>query len=57
MHRAPEFNATGLVGFPINAILDYPMANKSWLCSFMDPRVNQKLRDILGLLGQIFTIP
>ena len=29
MHRAPEFNATGLVGFPINAILDYPMATKA----------------------------
>lgn len=30
MHRAPEFNATGLVGFPINA----PNGNQSWLCRF-----------------------
>ena len=25
MTNAPEFNKSGLVGFPINAILDWPM--------------------------------
>ena len=57
MHRAPEFNATGLVGFPINAILDYPMATKAGYVAFMDPRVNQKLRDILDYWGRFLQSP
>ena len=28
MTRAPEYNRTGLVGFPINAILDWPMGTE-----------------------------
>ena len=32
IQRALEFNTTGLVGTPINEILDYPMATKAELC-------------------------
>ena len=47
MHRAPEFNA----------ILDYPMATKAGYVAFMDPRVNQKLRDILDYWGKFLQSP
>ena len=29
IQRAPEINTTGLVGTPINAVLDYPMRTKA----------------------------
>lgn len=57
MHRAPEFNTTGLVGFPINAILDWPMATKAGYVAFMDPRVNEKLRAILDYWGKFLQGP
>ena len=31
---APEFNETGMVGFPINAILDFPMITPAGLSAF-----------------------
>ena len=37
IQRAPEFNKTGLVGTPINAIFDYPMATKAGYVFFNNP--------------------
>lgn len=45
--QAPEFNTTGLVGFPINAILDWPMGTVAGYVAFLDPNVNAKLKAIL----------
>jgi phosphatidylserine decarboxylase len=46
--RAPEFNKTGLVGFPINAILDWPMATPAGAAAFLNPKVNRQLKRILA---------
>lgn len=46
--QAPEFNQSGLVGFPINAILDWPMGTPAGAEAFMDPRVNRHLKKILA---------
>lgn len=52
IHRPPEFNTTGLVGCPINAVLDWPMATKAGYVAFMNHRVNDKIRDILNYWGK-----
>lgn len=45
--QAPEFNKTGLVGFPINAILDWSMGTSAGFAAFINPVVNRHLKDIL----------
>lgn len=35
---APEFHTTGLVGTPINAVLDYPMKTKAGYVLFNNPK-------------------
>lgn len=45
--QAPEFNKTGLVGFPINAILDWPMGTEAGTVAFLNPKVNKQLKKIL----------
>ncbi len=57
IQRAPEFNTTGLVGTPINEILDYPMATKAGYVFFMNPKINEKLRDILNYWGKFLQTP
>jgi len=44
---APEFNTTGMVGFPINAILDFPMITPAGLAAFLAPKVNEMFRKVL----------
>ncbi len=48
MTKAPEFNKTGLVGFPINAILDWPMGTEAGTAAFLNDRVNRQLKRILN---------
>lgn len=48
MTRAPEFNKTGLVGFPINAILDWPMGTPAGTSAFLNKKVNRQLKKILN---------
>lgn len=48
MTHAPEFNESGLVGFPFNAIIDWSMANVGGWSGFLDERVNAHLRAMLG---------
>ncbi len=45
--QAPEFNQTGLVGFPINAILDWPMGTPAGTEAFLNEKVNRQLKKIL----------
>lgn len=49
--KAPEFNETGLVGFPINAILDWPMGTIGEYAAFVNPKVNLHLKSILNQWG------
>ncbi len=44
---APEFNKSGLVGFPINAILDWPMGTPAGASLFLNAQVNRQLKKIL----------
>ncbi len=46
--QAPEFNQTGLVGFPINAILDWPMGTPAGTEAFLNEKVNRQLKKILN---------
>jgi phosphatidylserine decarboxylase len=45
---APEFNETGMVGFPINAILDFPMITPAGLAAFTMDNVNAMFRKVLN---------
>ncbi|WP_027185359.1 phosphatidylserine decarboxylase family protein [Desulfovibrio inopinatus] len=46
--QAPEFNTTGLVGFPVNAILDWPMGTQAGSVAFLNTKVNRQLKKILN---------
>lgn len=48
MTRAPEFNKTGLVGFPINAILDWPMGTGGGFTAFLNRKINAQFRKMLN---------
>lgn len=48
MTSAPDFNQSGLVGFPINAILDWSMGTEAGFAAFLDPRVNAQFRVMLN---------
>lgn len=52
MTKAPEFNQTGLVGFPINAIINWPMATPAGTTVFLNPKVNRQLKKILDQWGE-----
>lgn len=45
---APEFNTTGMVGFPINAILDFPMITPAGLAAFTMQQVNAMFMKVLN---------
>lgn len=51
MTKAPEFNETGLVGFPINAILDWSMGTTGGYAAFLNDKVNQQFKKILDEWG------
>lgn len=46
---APEFNTTGMVGFPINAILDFPMITPAGLSAFTMEKVNAMFLKVLNV--------
>lgn len=52
MTRAPEFNETGLVGFPINAIFDWSMATPGGFAAFLNADVNRVLKNVLNEWGR-----
>ena len=47
MTTAPEYNQTGLVGFPINAILNWPMGTSAGFAAFLNDKVNAQLKKVL----------
>jgi phosphatidylserine decarboxylase len=46
--HAPEFNQSGLVGCPINAIFDWPMGTAAGFAAFLNERVNAQLKAVLN---------
>lgn len=51
MTRAPEYNDTGLVGFPINAILDWTMATRNGCAAYLNDIVNLHFKRVLDHWG------
>lgn len=51
MTSAPPFDKTGLVGFPINAILDWSMGTTGGHAAFLMDKVNAHLKPILDEWG------
>lgn len=45
--HAPEFDQTGLVGCPINAIFDWPMGTAAGMAAFLNERLNLQLKKVL----------
>ena len=45
---APAFNESGMVGVPVNAILDWPMGTKSGNAAFLNPKVNSMFQKMLN---------
>lgn len=48
MTKAPDFNESGLVGFPINAILDWSMGTEGGYAAFLNDKVNAMLKRVLN---------
>ncbi len=46
--QAPEFNKTDLVGFPINAIVNWAMGTPAGAAAFLNEKVNRQLKKILN---------
>jgi len=47
----------GLVGVPVNAILDWPMGTRSGFATFLDPEVNAGLKKVLNAWGEFLCSP
>ncbi len=55
--QAPEFNTTGLVGFPLNAILNWPMGTPAGAKAFLNEKVNSQLKKILNQWAKFLESP
>jgi phosphatidylserine decarboxylase len=56
LNHAPEWSDSeygiGMVGTPVNGILDYVMATPSGFAFFLDPEVNKMLKKVLNAWGE-----
>ncbi|ORY23712.1 Phophatidylserine decarboxylase-domain-containing protein [Naematelia encephala] len=50
-------NKAGLVGVPVNALLDWPMGTRAGFAVFQDPKVNSWLKKILNVWGEFLSSP
>lgn len=50
-------HSVGLVGVPINALLDWPMATRAGFTVFQDPQVNAMLKKVLNAWGEFLNSP
>lgn len=55
--QAPEFNTTVMAGFPINALLAWPMATPSGIATFLNEKVNAQIRRILNDWAMFLSSP
>ncbi|HEY6328283.1 MAG TPA: phophatidylserine decarboxylase associated domain-containing protein [Blastocatellia bacterium] len=54
---APAYNTTGMVGCPINAILDFPMITPAGLAAFRMESVNAMIRKVLRVWAEFLDSP
>ena len=52
-----HFSAAGMIGFPINALIDWPMATKSGYAFFSNSLVNQQFKRILDVWTEFVKSP
>jgi len=57
LSTAPTYNTTGMVGCPINAILDFPMITPAGLSAFAMEKVNSMFRKVLNVWAQFLDSP
>ena len=55
MTTTPEYDKTGLVGFPINVILNWPMATTAGFAAFLNDKVNALFKSILNYWGKFLS--
>ncbi len=55
--RAPEYNETGLVGCPLNAVLDWCMGTTAGFAAFRHEPINAMIRKILGAWCEFLSSP
>jgi phosphatidylserine decarboxylase len=53
--HAPEFEQTGLVGCPINAIFDWSMGTAAGMTAFLNERVNVQLKKVLDVWARFLS--
>ncbi len=55
--RAPEYNETGLVGTPLNAVLDWCMGTPAGFAAFRNDAINAMFRKILRVWCEFLSSP
>ncbi|MEU7524367.1 phosphatidylserine decarboxylase family protein [Saccharothrix sp. NPDC042600] len=57
VRTVPVFNSSGLVGFPINVILNWAMGTQAGFAAFLNKEVNQHLKVVLDGWGRFLESP
>ncbi len=57
IRRAPEYNETGFVGVPLNAVIDWCMGTSAGFAAFRNDAVNAAFRKILGAWCDFLSSP
>ncbi|KAG8744380.1 hypothetical protein FRC10_010267 [Ceratobasidium sp. 414] len=57
IRKAPEYEDNDLVGFPINAILDWPMGTEAGLKTFLDPKLNVMFKRMFDVWTEYLISP
>ncbi|MFJ7907414.1 phosphatidylserine decarboxylase family protein [Kitasatospora sp. NPDC096204] len=55
IQSAPRYNTSGLVGFPINAILNWAMGTQAGFAAFLNDKVNACFKDMLDEWAEYLT--
>jgi len=55
--EAPDYEENDLVGFPINAILDWPMGTTAGFTAFINPKVNTQFKEMFDAWTIFLTSP
>ncbi|KAK4992739.1 hypothetical protein LTR50_000863 [Elasticomyces elasticus] len=56
-HWSNKSEQVGLVGLPINALLDWPMGTQAGFATFLDPEVNAMIKKVLNAWGKYLVSP
>ncbi|KAJ3051441.1 hypothetical protein HK097_007540 [Rhizophlyctis rosea] len=56
-HWNDSSEMVGLVGLPINAVLDWPMGTPSGYAAFLDPEINKMIKKVLDAWGEFLRSP